>query len=185
MAKPTQGLPSDDLPQRYRDGDRQALDELWQANIGYLRARALRQCRNDPQEADDVLADAYLHLRERARLAYDPRLPWRPWAASILGHLIINRFRRRAARREVPLNPQLAAAVEEAFDGEAFAEDLEGCLTSLPGELLWLFRQRYGAGRMQLDLALELGRSGSYVSRRLEAARAAVRDCLAGKGYGG
>jgi RNA polymerase sigma-70 factor (ECF subfamily) len=181
-AAATRSAPPATLEQRYRDGDRAALEELWRQHLPGLRGQALKQTSHDHHLVDEALAEvASRLLEERRRASYDPSQPWRPWVGAILRNYILDRFRERSNHHHVPVDDALA--VEARRENIDLTIDMADCLACLTEEQRRLLQRKFVNGDRQGEIAGDLGRSDAWVSRRMQEALDALRERLQKKGY--
>jgi RNA polymerase sigma-70 factor (ECF subfamily) len=180
-AAPSAPGPPATLEQRYRDGDGSAFAELWRQHEPALRGLALRYAGHDRDLAEEALAEVTARLlEERVRGHYDPARGWLAWVRAILRNHICDVLRARFRHRQVPIEADLAQHEHADLD---LARDLADCLARLPEDQRRLLSRKYVDGIRQAKIAVELKRSDAWVSRALEAAREALRECLQTKGY--
>lgn len=113
-------------------GNAEAYHRLLEEITPYLRALAVRWCR-DPSEAEDAVQDVLLTVHA-IRHTYDPTRPFGPWLVAITNRRMVDRLRRSGRRRarETPLTPEhetFAAApanhLEAASERRALALAIE------------------------------------------------------------
>lgn len=85
----------------------------------------------DPGDAEDLVQDTLIAIHTK-RATYDPALPFAPWVYGIARYKLIDHFRRRGIRRQVPLEE--AGVLLDQADTEAGATraDLQRLLARLP-----------------------------------------------------
>lgn len=102
-----EGGADEELMLRYRDGDAQAFDQLYQRHRAGLYRFILRQCRHRA-EADEVFQDVWMNLIG-ARGRYQPRAKFRTFLFQIARNRVIDLARRGHESR--------ALSIDEAHDG--------------------------------------------------------------------
>lgn len=92
------------------DGDAAAETALLRALAGHFRAYFARQMGDGAADVEDLVQETLIavHLK---RHTYDRARPFSPWAYAVARYKLIDHFRRRGARREVPLE-----AAESLFE---------------------------------------------------------------------
>lgn len=168
---------------RARRGEPGALDEL----IGQVRplvsAWARAAC---PQrsEAEDVLQESLLELyRSISRLREEKA--FLPWLRRLVRNNAADRGRRRATRREVPLEEAarqvLPGAVGSGPEGRERRRLLLAAMAELGEEEREMLTLRHEAGLSLAEIAAATGQSPRAVESRLFRARRALRGKLSGR----
>lgn len=126
-----------ELVERFRRGDREVLTELYRAHVEEIRVVLERGFSfaskgtsirfrgfREPFRLQEVLQEVFVHaFREKARLAYQPTRPFRPYLVTIARNWVIDRYRRE--RTEAALFVAIddlaaeAESTEEAMDRHA------------------------------------------------------------------
>ena len=168
--------PLSNLFERYRrNGDLQALEQVFDALAGRLLGIALHLCGN-AADAEDLLQQTFLLAMERDA-AFDPTRRLEPWLAGILHNLARNARRGAVRRRAEPL-PELASN-DSGPMAAAAREELLGLLRTnvdaLPQEQRHALRLQlqHGLSPAEIAAALELppGTVRMRIHRGIEALR--------------
>jgi RNA polymerase sigma-70 factor (ECF subfamily) len=178
-----------DLLDRYRRGDREALESVYWAYVDPVERLVTRCIRAhgpiSPEYAmsvEDLVQDVFTRaFTESSRLAYDGIRDYGPYIFTITRNVVVDAFRRRG--REVPtdlgtLNERAASEATEWGQEPPLSTDLNilarvrGYLARLPPDLAAVHRQRYGLGVSQDAAAQALGIS----RQRLRTLEKKLRD---------
>ena len=151
-------------------GDAEAYRHFLAAITPYLRSVAIRRCTTlgaSRSDAEDIVQDVLLavHLK---RGTWDPARPIGPWLAAIVRNKVIDGFRRRGRRIDVPIDTlatpettpdpdvkllgQLMARLKDNQRGIVTAISLEGASVRQAAER---FNMSEGAVRVALHRALK------------------------------
>ena len=139
----------------------------------------------DPQDAEDVLQEVLLRIhRHSDELADDDRVM--AWVHAIARNAIVDHYRRRAARPELPAGATLEfhdlSPGSDDPDADALRQELSACLRPLLERLPDKLRQALILteldGLSQVDAALRLGISVSGMKARVQRGRAQLRSLL-------
>jgi RNA polymerase sigma factor (sigma-70 family) len=161
--------------------DRRQFSELIRDHHRPLLAYA-RVLANQPERAAELVQDAFVAAWQTIG-RFDVTRDFGSWLRGI----VRNKWREdcRKRHREIPLGDPELARLEEAVrtwsarDGEAGLLDrLAECRAKLPETLSEAVRAYYEEGRDGEDAAASLGVASSAFRKRLERARAALRQCL-------
>jgi RNA polymerase sigma-70 factor, ECF subfamily len=169
-----------ELVLRVQRGETDAFDALVR---GYIRrARGIaRRLMQDPEDADDLVQDAFLRALEKIA-SFDPARPFGPWFFRILVNAGHDVFRRRATR---PTEPELADIASPAptpdrqAEGAEIRQRFEQALAELPPRqrlIVWSFEVD---GMGTEDIAETLGVGQVTVRWHLHQGRRALRQALA------
>jgi RNA polymerase sigma-70 factor (ECF subfamily) len=156
----------------------------------YLQAMA-RKLTGNPHDASDLVQDALLRAL-RALPGLPAGTDLRPWLATIVRHLHVDRLRQLARDPlSIPLEEASASALTvEAEPGKdepasgarvEHLEHLEQALTLLPEEFRQVFVLHALEGRSYRDIADSLGIPMATVGTRLSRARLKLRGLLGGR----
>jgi RNA polymerase sigma-70 factor len=152
----------------------------------------VRACVQPPADADDLVQDTFVTAWERLA-EYDVDRPFAAWLRGIARNKIADYFRRFTAhRRHVHiLSPEAVAAISDEFErlsrparGEVFRDcfaALRQCLQSLPAAEREVVERAYRQNQTCGTIAAEVGQGVEAIKKRLQRARAALRDCILGK----
>ena len=168
-----------DLVLRVQAGETEAFDALVR---GYVRrARAIaRRLMQDPDDADDLVQDAFLRALERID-GFDAERPFGPWFFRLLVNAGTDTHRRRGVRRTEPeaadapsRGPSPLQDAERSEIRERFAAALEG-LPPRQRAIVWSFEVD---GMTTDEIAQELGVAQVTVRWHLHQGRHALRQAL-------
>jgi RNA polymerase sigma-70 factor (ECF subfamily) len=159
------------------------LEEAFREAEPFLRALALRYCRN-LSDAGDLVQDTYLRaMRSRERAVRDPRR----WFARILHNLFIDRCREQS-RRPVhePLNDQNSMApceceiVDDAQPAwsQVTLDDVRAVLEDVEPDFRIVFEMHVFDHRSYEEIAVALDINRITVGTRLNRARRRLRTLL-------
>ena len=168
------------LAGRARTGERKALESLLERVRPYLSALARAACsRRDG--AEDVLQESLLEVyRSITKLREDKALL--PWLRAVVRNNAADRGRRRAGRRELPLEAAPGATDDSAPGGRIEAAERRGALLEaldrLGEEEREMLILRHEAGLSLEEIARATGHSPRAVESRLFRARRALRAAL-------
>jgi RNA polymerase sigma-70 factor (ECF subfamily) len=112
------------------DGDSAAQTELLRALAGHLRAYFGRRIRA-AAEVEDLVQETLIAIHFK-RQTYDAGRPFLRWAHSVAQYKLIDHFRRRGRRSEVPIDGVEALFAHDETAGRDASRDLEKLLESLP-----------------------------------------------------
>lgn len=149
----------------------------------FLRAAGL-----DAASADDLAQDCFIAAWRQID-TYDRNRPFSAWLRGIAQHKLIDHYRHTEATTR-RLDAQQLDAVSAEFArlipgrGDAINDTLvalEDCLAALPVEDHDIVRHAYTDGLSCAAIAGQIGRTIEAVKKRLQRARASLRDCILGK----
>ena len=190
------------LIERLRQGQPDALDELYARYATKLHAFCSYAMRAQSQEdVEDLVQDIFMRVIRSAH-TFDPRrASFRTWLFRIARNRCIDRIRRSAKIKMVPIGahthpgavedgtvPEKALVderegVEETVSKMVLMEAVRDCIRELANEderqALLLY---YLGGKVYREIAAMLGRSISTARNWTQSARDQVRRCLEGKG---
>jgi len=165
----------------------EAIRATLRENQPFLRALALRLCRN-AEEAGDLVQDTC----ERALRHVHSGLPDAPraWLATIMHNLFIDRCR---ARIRQPARESMEAALAapalpqepEPSWSRLTVEDVRDALAQLDPEFREVYRMQAFERRSYSDIAAALGIEPATVGTRLHRARKKLREILMQRAPGG
>lgn len=180
-----------DLLAEARDGDRAALDRLFESVYGELRriahARRLSWQGNDTLGTTALVHEAYLKLTRQREVPWRSRGQFFATAAKAMRHILINYAeKRRAARRggdarPVPLDDNLVAS-DQAADELVSLDQALRRLERLSGRQTRVVECRFFAGLDVQQTAEALDVSPTTVKRDWRLASAWLQDQLTGNG---
>ena len=168
-------------------GDRQALQRIYQHEGRFLLGVALRIVRQR-QQAEDVLHDAFVSIWQRAG-SFDPaRGEGRGWIYSVVRNAALNAVRRGA--REVSVDEEAAEAIEDRhalahhadhadpFELRANLGRLDACLARLePARrecVLYAYVDGCSHGEIAERMNAPLGTVKAWIQRSLRV----LRECM-------
>ena len=148
----------------------------------------VRSCVFDRGAADDLVQETFLAAWKQLD-DYDENTPFARWLRGIARNKILAYFRASAtAGRHVRiLDPKTVAAIAEQVErllpgrGHPLDETLSAlkeCLTTLQPADKDIVHRAYHRGQTCRAIADHLGRSAEAVKKRLQRARAQLRDCI-------
>ncbi len=152
----------------------------------------VRSCVHDPADADDIVQETFVTAWQDLA-AYDLNRPFAAWLRGIARHLIGDYFQRLAdqGRHVHTLPPEAVANLASEFArfnrparGEVYRDcfaALQECLTGLPASDREIVQRAYRENQTCRTIANHLGRKVEAVKKRLQRARAALRDCILAK----
>jgi RNA polymerase sigma-70 factor (ECF subfamily) len=178
--------PMDDakLISRYREGDEEALGELYDRHAPAVYAYLCR--RIGPAEADDVLQETFLQAAE-GLATYRHRGRLRQWLLTVARSRFLDRLRRRRRRREEAL-PEEGLEMSDAGapdparrqEERELGERIDRAVRDLPEKQREVFLLRQEAGLPFREIAemleMPLNTALSHMHRALAALRAALAD---------
>lgn len=152
----------------------------------------VRACTQNAAEADDLVQETFITAWRRLD-EYDRARPFAGWLRGIARHNVNAYFRERAALRqhEHVLSPEAVAAIADEFErlnrpprGEVYRDcfaALRECLETLGGAEREVVHRAYRDNQACRAIAGDLGQTVEAVKKRLQRARAALRDCILSK----
>ena len=195
MRGPVAGITQDDAERR-EEADVVARIRAGEAHLyGSLIDRhqrrlwwAVRRIVDDPDEADDVVQEAFVRAWEHLG-DYDPAYRFYTWLYTIARNRAFNVHRRRKVRGAVSLSADDAPPVADpgedaaaAAEGSEIAVALAACREELPEDQREAFDLRHADGLSYAEIAAATGVPEGTVMSRLHRARGKMRDCLRSKG---
>ncbi|OWV11046.1 RNA polymerase subunit sigma-24 [Micromonospora wenchangensis] len=177
-----------ELVRRVARGDRQAFDELYRRTAPWLEVRLRRRCA-DPDVVAEVLQDTYLAVWRaagsfagtRAGSGGEAQGSAVGWLWTIAAHRLVDAFRRRARRSQVPqvaLMPNTAPAAEDEVMAARIGQELEQALLTLPPGVRAALRATVLDGLSAREASVLLGVPENTVKSRVRRARVALREAL-------
>jgi RNA polymerase sigma factor (TIGR02999 family) len=176
------------LIQRARDGDRSALDSLFEAVYPDLRRIAharLRRGFPDPDLGTTALVnECYLKLREADRLDATDRAHFLAYTATAMRSIIVDIARAQASARRganaphVTLEDDLGSADPAAEEQILRVHQALEELAKLDQRLVRLVEMRYFGGLSDLEIAEGLGVTDRTVRRDWQKARVLLASAL-------
>lgn len=158
-----------DLVERFRRGDREVLTELYRAHVDEIRlvlqhgfsfssrGESVRfRGFKEPFRLQEVLQEVFVHaFREKARMAYDPSQPYRPFLVTIARNWVIDRHRKERTEAALFVSVGVIAGenegLEEAMDRHAVREEPDSPEMEIYRRQLSETLQRFVAGLDEED----------------------------------
>jgi RNA polymerase sigma-70 factor (ECF subfamily) len=185
LASDVMGVSSDtgerELLARVQRGETEAFDALVRRHLPRARVVA-RRLMQDPDDADDLVQEAFLRALEKIR-TFDLERAFGPWFNRLLVNLGLDLRRKRAARGTGSHDPELlegGSTPDRETERSEFTRSLHDALQALPD------RQRMVVSLYDIDgltteeVASMLNVSQVTVRWHLHHARRALRDALEG-----
>lgn len=165
LAEPSDRYEERDLLLRVQAGDRSAFDLLVRRHLPRARLIAKRLMQ-DPDDADDLVQDAFLRALERIA-TFDVSRAFEPWFTRLLINLGRDQHRKRTVRRTEAHHPETipgGARPDREAERSDLRSSLELALESLPQ------RQRLIVTLFEID-----GRSTEEIARMLNVTQVTIR----------
>jgi RNA polymerase sigma factor (sigma-70 family) len=177
-------------------GDSSAFWKVWETYRKYLYALCLRQMGGSHSDAEDALSRAMIKACDRLPEHAGKITNLKAWLARLTNNLCIDMHRERKRRAEGVEN------IEEITDAdyEALSHSIESpedvvlrretrlylyrLINELPPNLFEPFILHFFHGEAYTDVAMQLNLSNENVRKRIQQARAALRDKLTKNHYG-
>ncbi len=171
------------------DGDAGAFDALIRGYQDPIYRMARHVCAAAPGEADDVFQDTFLTAFKKLK-QFRGDADLKTWLYRIASNLCLMRYRRKAARPEVPMLdrpddegnmspadfPEAAPMPEEAARRKELTDAVAASLAELPVDYRLVLTLRDGEGLSAEDTAKILKLSVPAVKSRLHRGRLFLRD---------
>ena len=161
---------------------RQLHDEHASALWGFC----LRQVGNDRNRAEDVVQETLLRAWRHRSVLDKPRPAVRSWLFTVARNIVIDEWRSRRSRRELPVSdvPEVAEPVDRT-DQLLLSWVVAEALTKLSREHQSVLLECYYGGRSVNEAAQRLGVPEGTVKSRTHYALRALRLALEELGVGG
>ena len=151
----------------------------------------VRACVRGKADADDLVQDSFITAWQEFA-AYDPARPFAGWLRGIARNKIMAYFRRSGVqRRQQILAPEAVAALVDEFErlnrparGEVYRDcfaALGECLAALSRQDREVIERAYRESQGCRSIADALGQKVEAIKKRLQRARAELRECIVGK----
>lgn len=153
------------LLSRVQGGDQEAFDLLVRRYLPRARVIA-RRLMHDPDDADDLVQDAFLRALERIG-SFDISRAFEPWFTRLLVNLGLDLQRKRAVRRTESYDPELfpgGSRPDREAEQSELRSSLARALEALPG------RQRLIVSLFEID-----GHSTEEIAGMLKVSQVTVR----------
>jgi RNA polymerase sigma-70 factor, ECF subfamily len=161
----TEGEADQGLLIRVQQGDAEAFDLLVRRYLPRARVIA-RRLMQDPDDADDLVQDAFLRALEKIG-SFDVGRAFEPWFTRLLVNLGLDHRRKQRVRRTDPHDPELLAgrsSPQADSERSELRQSLNDALRKLPD------RQRLIVTMFEID-----GHSTEEVARMLDVSPVTVR----------
>ncbi len=151
----------------------------------------VRSCLDDTEATEDVVQETFL-AAWRGIDQYDETHSFAAWLRGIAKNKILEHYRSVAAahRHARPLSGEAIDLIADEYEvlspqaADAFADRLQAlrdCLGTLNGEERDAVERRYRRQQSCAMIADTIGHQVEAVKKRLQRARAKLRDCILGK----
>lgn len=147
----------------------------------------VRSCVEDDSAADDLVQETFL-AAWRQLDQYDPERPFARWLRGIARNKILEYYRSTAVRGQYVrfLTPEALQAIADAFEpltglGDTFAQCLDvlrDCLGALQTTDHEIIQRTYRQEQSCWTIAEQMGQNVEAVKKRLQRARAQLRNCI-------
>jgi RNA polymerase sigma-70 factor (ECF subfamily) len=154
-----------ELVLRVQDGDADAFDLLVRRHLSRARLVA-RRLMQDPDDADDLVQDAFLRALDRIA-TFDATRAFGPWFTRLLVNLGLDQRRKQKVRRTEPHDPESFAggvSPDRELERAELKDSLGKALEALPD------RQRLIVTLFEID-----GHSTEEVAAMLEVSQVTIR----------
>lgn len=170
-------------------------EELFAVLVGEHQlglAAFVRACVQDAADADDLVQETFVAAWQRLD-EYDRARPFAGWLRGIARHKLTDYFRNSTARRQhVRVLPaEAVAAIADEFErlnrparGEVYRDcfaALQACLQALAEADRAIVERAYRQSQTCGSIAAQLGQTVEAVKKRLQRARAQLRECILSK----
>lgn len=113
------------------NGDAAAHSRLLSELAVLLRGFYSRRFGGDPSDAEDLVQETLIAVHNR-RESYDPGKPFTSWAFSMARYKMIDEFRRRRVRVNVPIDDIEDLFAEDDHEAATASVDLQRLMAELP-----------------------------------------------------
>ncbi|WP_436525497.1 RNA polymerase sigma factor [Actinoplanes sp. HUAS TT8] len=183
MRRSLEAVDEAELVRRTATGDRHAFDELYRRTSPWLAVRLRRRCADDDVVAD-VMQETYLAVWRAAGDFAGSATAGSAvsWLWTIAANRLVDAFRRRARRRDLPavlaVEPAPAPAAEDEVMAGRVGQELEQALLTLPADVRQVLRAMVLDGLSVRETSMLLGVPEGTVKSRARRARVALREAL-------
>jgi RNA polymerase sigma-70 factor (ECF subfamily) len=170
-----------ELLARVQQGETDAFDALVRRHLPRARIVA-RRLMQDPDDADDLVQDAFLRALEKIR-TFDLNRAFGPWFTRLLVNLGLDLRRKRAIRRTESHDPETlegGSAPDRETERAEFNRSLREALQALPDRQRMVVTLYEIDGLTTEEVAGMLNVSQVTVRWHLHQARRALREALEG-----
>jgi RNA polymerase sigma-70 factor, ECF subfamily len=151
----------------------------------------VRSCVRDPAAVDDIVQESFIAAWRHLDTYIDVR-PFANWLRGIASNKVLEYFRShaKAQHHQKTLPPDILTKIAEQHDrlfaptGSTFFDrltPLQECLETLDARLRSTIEHHYQHRLTCRVIADRLGESVEAVKKRLQRARAALKDCITAK----
>lgn len=171
------GVSDTELVARAARGDGESLGLLYDRHAGRMRAIALRIVRA-PEDAEDVVQETFVQAWRQADRFDEGRGSVGAWLSIITRSRALDRWRRRAARREASVPEGAEVAAPGGSGGGALHWATRGALSELPERERELLELAYWEGLSQAEIAERLALPLGTVKTRMRTGLKRLRERL-------
>lgn len=166
-----------ELVARAAAGDAESLGELFDRHAGRMKSLALRIVRN-PEEAEDVVQEVFVQAWRQAG-RFDPtRGNVLAWLSIVTRSRSLDRWRRRATRRETAVADAHELEAPRGAAGDPSAWAASSALSELPADQRGPLELAYWEGLSQSEIAGRLGLPLGTVKTRMRTGLKRLREAL-------
>ncbi len=165
-------------------GDEAAYGQLLNSLSTSLRVtvrRRLQRLGATPAEAEDVVQEILLALHLK-RNTWDSQMPLAPWVAAITRNKLVDAFRRRGQREEIPVDSMLDSLQSADTTDDSNAEDVDRLLVQLSEQQRAIVRSVALEGLTTREAAVQMNMSEVAVRVSLHRSLKALAARLRGAG---
>jgi RNA polymerase sigma-70 factor (ECF subfamily) len=166
---------------RVQNGDADAFDLLVRRYLGRARVVA-RRLMQDPDDADDLVQDAFLRALDRIA-TFDANRAFEPWFTRLLVNLGLDQRRKQKVRRTEPQDPESFAGgvrPDREVERAELRDSLTKALETLPDRQRLIVTLFEIEGHSTEEVAAMLKVSQVTIRWHLHQARRALREALKG-----
>lgn len=150
-------------------------------NLRVTVRRRLQRLGATQSEAEDLVQEILLavHLK---RNTWDPKMPLAPWIAAITRNKLVDAFRRRGRREEIPVDSVLESLQSADIADDSSAEDVDRLLIQLSEQQRAIVRSVALEGHTTRETAVQMNMSEVAVRVSLHRSLKALAARLRGAG---
>ena len=166
---------------RVQDGDPDAFDLLVRRYLGRARVVA-RRIMHDPDDADDLVQDAFLRALDRIA-TFDVARAFEPWFTRLLVNLGLDQRRKQKVRRTEPHDPETfpgGVSPDREVERAELKDSLGKALDALPARQRLIVTLFEIDGHSTEEVATMLKVSQVTIRWHLHQARRTLREALKG-----
>jgi RNA polymerase sigma-70 factor (ECF subfamily) len=166
-----------ELVARAAAGDANGLGELFDRHAGRMKSLALRIVRS-PDHAEDVVQEIFVQAWQQAG-RFDPqRGNVLAWLSVMARSRALDRWRRRATRRETAVSDAHALEAPPPADRDPSGWAARGALAELPPDQREPLELAYWEGLSQSEIAVRLGLPLGTIKTRMRIGLRRLRETL-------